>query len=118
MTAAERAVLAAAESWARDRRSPLREVRSDAVLVLAKAVMALDAARLCASPPAACTADEGHPCDGGPDGSPCASCQAEHDYWRGRWATASPEDRDARGYERNMRDAGRGHLLHEGEVSP
>lgn len=49
------------------------------------------------------------------DGLPCDACEkrfdAEASYWRNRWHSASPEERDPDGYARYMVDAGRGHLV-------
>lgn len=69
---------------------------------------------------AECTADLGHPCDaGGLDENgapiPCASCAASEAEGmreaRREWEVMSPAERDPARYEREMRDAGRGHLL-------
>lgn len=50
------------------------------------------------------------------DGDPCASCQAEHDYWRSEWERYGRREynRDL-SYVRDMREAGRGYLLREDE---
>ncbi len=32
-----------------------------------------------------CSADLGHPCDSGLDGSPCAHCLSQEEYWRREW---------------------------------
>lgn len=61
-----------------------------------------------------CNADLGHPCDAN-DGEPCADCrrylEEQAAYWRRAWARASPQERNPEQYERDMIDAGRGHLL-------
>jgi hypothetical protein len=61
-----------------------------------------------------CNADYGHPCDVN-DGQPCANCEAWNSaieaMARSEWEAASPQERDPAKYEREMRDAGRGHLL-------
>ncbi len=61
-----------------------------------------------------CTADLDHPCDAD-DGEPCPRCVqqlADDDaYFRGQWAKTSPAERDAKRYEQDMKDAGRGHLV-------
>ena len=61
-----------------------------------------------------CSADVGHRCDVN-DGEPCARCakyEAESmaEAWR-LWRAADPIERDPIRYEREMREAGRGHLL-------
>jgi hypothetical protein len=62
-------------------------------------------------PEAPCNSDdrEGR-CDAN-DGEPCAKCQAhweaEAAFWRRQWDGASPEEKDAERYARDMREAGR-----------
>lgn len=62
-----------------------------------------------------CNADLDHPCDGGPDGEPCESCQAYREASmadaRRSYAVRSPAERDPAQYREDMIDAGRGHLL-------
>lgn len=62
---------------------------------------------------------EGVPREDPETGEPCAACTAELEremaYHRRQYAAASPAERDPEGYARDMRDAGRGHLLREDE---
>ena len=55
-----------------------------------------------------CIADDGCRCE-------CERCEvsfeADMAYWRGKWAVASPEERDPGKYLEDMIDAGRGYLL-------
>jgi len=58
-----------------------------------------------------CNADLDHPCDAD-DGEPCRGCKDEHEYWEKQYKRSSPLERMTDDeYERDMIDAGRGHLL-------
>lgn len=59
-----------------------------------------------------CNADEGHPCDSGPDGEPCVSCKANEAYYHNLWENGGRQEAEReRDYVQNMIDAGRSHLL-------
>jgi len=46
----------------------------------------------------------------------CAKALADdHSYYARQWAAASPAERDPERYAQDMKDAGRGHLLRDGE---
>jgi hypothetical protein len=61
-----------------------------------------------------CNADQDHPCDAD-DGKPCADCVAWRDASMAdalrEYQVMSPAERNPEQYERDMIDAGRGHLL-------
>jgi hypothetical protein len=51
-------------------------------------------------------------CECGDEGRLCADCyHAEAVYWRAMYLTATQAERDPEECERQMREAGRGHLL-------
>jgi hypothetical protein len=57
-----------------------------------------------------CNADYRHPCDAN-DGEPCDRCaegrKESEAAARRAWDAASPQERDPRKYEQDLRDAGR-----------
>ncbi len=62
-----------------------------------------------------CNADLGHPCDAGPDETPCERCAASIASSRAEalreWSARQSRQSERRRYAQDMRDAGRAHLL-------
>lgn len=51
-------------------------------------------------------------CECGDEGRMCSSCrEAAATYWHSAWMWSLLSERDEEAYERDLRDAGRGHLL-------
>lgn len=62
-----------------------------------------------------CTADAEHPC-GKTNGTPCAGCLASEAAYRAEWERYGRREYEReRDYARDMIEAGRGHLLRQGD---